>query len=549
MKKYILFLILFPLCFATYGQQYRKPIKPVKNVILMIPDGTSIGVVSSARWYQKYNGGAEDLNIDPYLCGTVQTFSVNAPIGDSAPTTSCYMTGIPQRPGNISIYPLVDPVNDLYPLDSLMSYQPLMTLLEAAKYEQGKAVGLVATCEFPHATPADCASHHYSRKEYEILASQMAYNNLDVMFVGGTRYVSDDMRAYFGKTGTRLLEDDVNGFRALEGKGSVWALFGEKDIPYDLDRDSTLYPSLAEMTEKAIDRLSENENGFFLMVEGSKIDWAAHANDAIGCITEYLAFDEALGVAMRFAVDDGETVVVVMPDHGNSGFTLGRRGGKKYSKLSISELFENVSQYKKTAYGMEELIRPANRAQIKQIFKNQTNIDLNEEEVGLLWESREYKENDYMEISNGKNLESTIVDVMNSYTYFGFTSGGHTGEEVFLAAYHPAGESNLPIGKNTNVEMNSYMFDALGLKQSLMDNSKEVFAKHQTVFKDCKYNIDTKSEFPVLTVSKGKNKLVVPAFKSVIYLNGKEINIGTVTFYIDKNDTFYLPDNLIEYLR
>lgn len=549
MKKYILFVILFSLGITTYGQQYRKPIKPVKNVILMIPDGTSIGVVSSARWYQQYNGGSKDLNIDPYLCGTVQTFSVNAPIGDSAPTTSCYMTGIPQRPGNISIYPLVDPVNDLYPLDSLMSYQPLMTLLEAAKYEQGKAVGLVATCEFPHATPADCAAHHYSRKEYEILASQMAYNNLDVMFAGGTKYVSDDMRAYFGKTGTRLLEDDVDAFRALDGKGSVWALFGEKDIPYDLDRDPTRYPSLAEMTEKAIERLSQNENGFFLMVEGSKIDWAAHANDAIGCITEYLAFDKALGIATRFAVDDGETVVVVMPDHGNSGFTLGKKGGKSYSKLTISELFDNVSQYKKTAYGMEELIRSADRAEIKRIFKEQTNIDLNDEEMELLWDSKKYKESDYMEVSNGKNLESTIVDIMNSYTYFGFTSGGHTGEEVFLAAYHPAGELALPIGKNMNVEMNSYMFDALGLKQSLMDNTKEVFAKHQTVFKDCKYSIDTKSEFPVLTVSKGKNKLVVPAFKSVIYLNGKEIGIGTVTVYIDKNDTFYLPDNLIEYLR
>lgn len=84
----------------------------------MIPDGTSIGVVSAARWYQIYNKlGGNNLAIDPYLCGTVKTFSSNAPIGDSAPTTSCYMTGMPQQTGNVSIYPVADPENDLVPVD------------------------------------------------------------------------------------------------------------------------------------------------------------------------------------------------------------------------------------------------------------------------------------------------------------------------------------------------------------------------------------------------------------------------------------------------
>ena len=109
MKKTNIFLLF--IFFATIV--FAKEVRPVKNVILMIPDGTSIGVYSSARWYKVYNNMGDALNVDPYFTGTVSTFSSNAPIGDSAPTTSCYMTGIPARSGNVSIYPVQDPENDL----------------------------------------------------------------------------------------------------------------------------------------------------------------------------------------------------------------------------------------------------------------------------------------------------------------------------------------------------------------------------------------------------------------------------------------------------
>ncbi|NLC50509.1 MAG: alkaline phosphatase, partial [Bacteroidales bacterium] len=124
MKKTNLFLLFIFFASITFA----KEVKPVKNVILMIPDGTSIGVYSSARWYKVYNNMGDALHVDPYFTGTVSTFSSNAPIGDSAPTTSCYMTGIPSRSGYISTYPVHDPGNDLYPIDSTMAYQPLATI-------------------------------------------------------------------------------------------------------------------------------------------------------------------------------------------------------------------------------------------------------------------------------------------------------------------------------------------------------------------------------------------------------------------------------------
>ncbi|MCD8165682.1 MAG: alkaline phosphatase [Bacteroides sp.] len=179
-----------------------------------MPDGTSIGVVSAARWYQIYNGsGGEILAIDPYFCGTVKTFSSNAPIGDSAPTTSAYMTGMPQQTGNVCIYPPADPENDLVEVDPAMAYQPLATILEANRIEKGRSTGLVVTVEFPHATPADCAAHHYSRRNYSAIGSQMAYQNLDVMFGGGVSLVTDDMREHFSNREIAYYANDIESFR------------------------------------------------------------------------------------------------------------------------------------------------------------------------------------------------------------------------------------------------------------------------------------------------------------------------------------------------
>lgn len=142
MKKTMLFLLLVLLCAGAGNATEVRDVKPVKNVILLIPDGTSFGAVSLARWKQWYeNPDKPNLFIDPYICGTVRTHSSNAPIGDSAPTTSCYMTGYPSRTGFVSTYPPHDGDNDIYPTDPERAYQPLVTVLEAAKMMKDKATG------------------------------------------------------------------------------------------------------------------------------------------------------------------------------------------------------------------------------------------------------------------------------------------------------------------------------------------------------------------------------------------------------------------------
>jgi alkaline phosphatase len=521
---------------------FSQEVAPVKNVIVMIPDGTSIGVYSAARWFKHYNGLGDTLHIDPYLTGTVTTFSSNAPIGDSAPTSSTYATGVLQQTGNVAIHPEPSP-NDLYPVDASRTFQPAATILEASKIEKGKAVGLVVTCEFPHATPADFSAHHYSRGNYKAIASQMAHQNLDVMFGGGNDILTDEIKEHFAQNGTRLIQDDRDALLNYQGDEKVWALFGKKALPYNIDRNPEKVPSLAEMTAKALELLSKKENGFFLMVEGSQVDWAAHANDAAAMIDEFLAFDEAVRLVMEFAERDGNTAVIITSDHGNSGFSIGRRDCPGYDKLSIEQLFGAVSNYKLSANGLEAILSKTEPDEMKAVFKAYTGIDITDEELTTLLSSKNYKEGNYMEVSNSDNLAHHIVNILNARTCFGFTTGGHTGEEVLLACYHPAG--HLLKGNVKNRKVNQYLQKVTGLETSLQELTDQIFVNHAEVFSGMNYIIDkSDGDFPVLHVTKGRDTLEVKAFSSVAKRNGKPFDIGSVVVYIDKNDTFYLPVDL-----
>ena len=542
MKKIVSIFSLLLIFVAIFAQEVR----PVKNVIVMIPDGTSVGVYSAARWYKFYNKLGDRLHIDPYFTGTVTTHSSNAPIGDSAPTGSTYATGVLQQTGNIAIYPEVSK-NDIFPVDANRTYQPAATILEASRIEKNKATGLVVTCEFPHATPADFSSHHYSRSAYKFLAPQMAYQNLDVMFGGGNGILTDDIKQHFRNNQTTLIQDDRSALLNYNGSGKVWALFGDRALPYSIDRNPDNVPSLAEMTGKALEILSKNENGFFLMVEGSQVDWAAHANDPVGIITEYLAFDDAVAKVMEFAKKDGNTAVLIMSDHGNSGFTIGSRDCPGYDKLPIDQLFEAVSNYKLSANGIETMLINTAPENIKSEFKKHTGIDITDEELKTLLSSKNYKEGDYTKVGTSNNLAHNIVNILNSRTCFGYTTGGHTGEETLLASYHPQGD--ILKGNVRNTEVNEYLQKVSGLDKSLQELSDEIFVKHTDVFAGQKFTVNKQDpDFPVLTVKKGKNTLEVKAFSSVAKLNDKPFDIGSVAVYIDKNDTFYLPKELVKKL-
>lgn len=566
MKKQFLSLFLMAAAIMPMQAIQKEEVKPVKNVIVMIPDGTSLATVSIARWLQWYQDPSKPkLNIDPYLCGTVRTHSSNAPIGDSAPTTSCYMTGQPSRTGYVSTYPEQDKDNDIYPTEAERAFQPLTTVLEAGKILQGKATGLVFTCEFPHATPADCSAHSYKRGRYDWIAPQMVHNELDVVIGGGVSILTEEMEKELVANGYNVYRNDLQGMRADKGE-KMWALYGDKEMAYDLDRDPNQQPSIEEMTRKAIEKLSKDPDGFFLMVEGSKVDWAAHGNDPVGMATDFLAFDRACGAALEFARKNGETAVVILPDHGNSGISLGRRSCKGYDKLSKDQLFHQFSLYKLTAEGFAKKVNSIPNSEVQQMFSQYAGFELTDEEMNALNNCKDYKNSpipaeqrktdDNSSMYSG-NLTGLMAHIITSRTCFGFTTGGHTGEEVFLAAYHPQG--TLPIGMNTNIEINEYLCNLFGLTHDNLEAlTAENFVPHTQVFEgyDCQIipAADEKGS-PSLVVKNKKNKkkqLSIAPFTNVVKVGKKaqeEVRLHSVVVYVDKNNTFYVPKQLADLLK
>ena len=528
-------------CSPKSGQD---SIKPTKNVILMIPDGTSTSVLACSRWFKVAKGEEGVLAVDENMCGLVRSFMSDAPISGSAGAMSAYMTGQLQQSANICVYPKANPASDFYPIDSTRTFHPLMTVMEAAKL-QGKATGVVVTVEYPHATPAATSSHSYSRNDYDAIGAQMAAFGHDVVFGGGFKYATPTVRENLENNGTTLIEGDVDAFNSYDGEGKVWSLFAPASMAYDLDRKPESEPSLAEMTSKAIKLLSRRKNGFFLMVEGSRVDYAAHADDPIGIMTEFIAFDDAVKVALDFAKKDGNTTVVVLPDHGNSGCSIGKPSYGGYSSRGVQDAYAGVLDFKCTIEGLCDKLRAADMDDIDDIFREWTGIEITEQEEQDVRDHLMALVTDYMHVEG--SLNSVVSRIMVSRTNFAFTSGSHTIEDVFLSVYNPNGQ---PLtGVRTNTELNQYLCQVAGVRKPLSELSDEYFAPADEVFKGMEMSVDGPSEEPVLTVTNGKKVLTAEAYRPYVTVNGEKKDLDLPIVWMKKNKTFYLPVALADFLK
>lgn len=537
---------------ASRGQQ--TPPRPVKNVILLISDGTSLATISLARWYQRYlNPTKTKLAIDPYMSGTVITYCSNAPTGDSAPTTSCYMTGVPSLTGYISTYPPDCGKNNLVPLDSTRAYAPLLTLMEAARLEQGKRIGLAVTCQFPHATPADCAAHYHQRKAYDVLAQQMVHNHLDVVIGGGTDYITPAQREWLAAQGCPVHIDNLAALRA-ETNHRFWALFGKRDLPYDIDRDTSSYPSLAESTRLAIRHLNEGPNGFFLMVEGSKVDWAAHDNDPVALPTEFLAFDEACRVALDFARRDGQTAVLITADHGNSGISIGKESWPRYDEYSADELFGQLARFRTSAEALAKQVNQTAPTKLDSLFELHCGFSLSEAERQRIYACKGYRQSplpvperkERDSLSYSTPLRRIVSRIFSDHTPIAFATHGHTAEEVFMASYHP--ENDRAMGVITNIEFHQYMASLLGFKDGIDHLNAKYFVPHTEVFRNQRYTIEPskEGEAPTLVVRSTNKRHTLRAIPhtSVVHIDGKPKDIGSLVVYSPESKLFYLPASL-----
>jgi alkaline phosphatase len=504
-----------------------------KNVILLITDGTSISHVTASRWYQ----GGQALALDETLSGLVRTYGSDSLISDSAPAATAMATGFKSHTVFISVLPDVSDMPLLEPVAPGDARKPVATVLEGAKL-QGKATGLVTTCEIMHATPAAFSSHDESRKDYDDIGEQQVYQEMEVVFSGGRKFMTaetrkdkEDMVAALKGLGYSYITTKQE-MEALNS-GKAWGLFAEADLAYDFDRDAVT-PSLSEMTEKAIEMLSKDKDGFFLMVEGSKVDWASHANEPVGVISEVLSFDKAVKAALDFAKQDKNTLVIITADHGNGGMSIGSAATNKgYDETPYAAVFDPLKKAKLTEDGAAKLLN-ADRTNIAEVANMYLGIvDLTPEELAAIKEAKVPAE--------------AFGLAMSKRSKIGWTTTGHEGEDVMLGVYSPDNKDRLT-GLVQNTDLADYMAESMGidmdeLNKTLIVNAVKAFegkGAKVTLNKDLAPNL-------VLTVTKGNDKLEFQVNKNIVLHNGVVKKMPGVAIY--NGIDFYVPQFGVDLLK
>ncbi|MDU8671653.1 alkaline phosphatase [Paenibacillus polymyxa] len=501
----------------------------IKNVIILIPDGMANDATALARWYK-----GSSLTLDSMASGMVRTHSADAPIADSAPAGTAFATGHKSHTGYVGVLPDEATMPGQQPIAAGDAKKPVASILEASKLA-GKSTGIIATSEIMHATPADFTAHYPDRKNYDALSMQQAYNGVDVVLGGGGKFLEPAGR----KDGQDLIAqikdqgyDFVTTPEGLKNSTSskLWGSFSPEALAYDLDRDASKEPSLAEMTTKAIDVLSKNDKGFFLMVEGSKVDWAAHANDPTGIISDVLSFDDAVKVALDYAKQNQNTVVVAVTDHGNGGLTIGSSDTtSNYDKTPLASFIDPLKKAKLTGEGLESKLN-ADRSNIKEVLSTYFGItDLSDEEVKTIKDAKE------------GSMNYAVGPIISKRANIGWTTGGHTGGDVVLYTYAPNGDR--PSGVIDNTDVNKYMTRVLGLDLDIV--SKQLFVPAKAAFeaKGAKFTADTK----VITVTKGSNKLELPVYKNIATLNGKNSTLNGVVVF--NGVDYFVPQQAIDLIQ
>lgn len=407
--------------------------KKVENIIFMIPDGFSANYASNYRVYK-----GEEAVWDEHLKGMFTTYSADSAITDSAAAGTAMATGVKTNNGVIG-------------LDT--DGNELQTILETSK-ENGKSSGLVATSTITHATPASFASHVESRNNETEIAGQLLANEVDVILGGGKNNFlpasqggnqeevnliehAKDNGYQFVETQSDLLNNkDI----ALQKGEKLLGLFADDALAPELHRAETEEPSLAEMTGAAIDILNENKKGFFLVVEGSQIDWAGHANDAGYAMTEIQAFEKAVEEAINFAEEDGQTLVVVAGDHDTGGMTTGSNDSMDLNAGTLSDI---------TATGdfMAAALN-TDRSNVSDVVETYTGFELTNEEIQA--------------IQDADNAALAINTVISDRANIGWTSTNHTGADIPVYAYGP--QADKFSGFLDNTDLPKKMAEAMKLK-------------------------------------------------------------------------------------
>jgi alkaline phosphatase len=445
-----------------------SPPKGKRNLIMMVSDGMGATSLSLTRSFKQNAEGlpfSYELVVDSHLIGQSRTRSTSSLVTDSAAGATAFSCGLKSYNGAISV---------------LDDHTPCGTVLEAAK-KAGYMTGLVVTTRITDATPACFASHVNMRSEEDLIARQLIGENplgrvVDLIIGGGRchflpnttdgscRADELDIVAKAKDAGWHYASSRAD-FDALRGGESVdfplLALVANEDIPYEIDRRTLndKYPSLDEMAKTAMKALSEatknSDTGFFLMIEGSRIDHAGHANDPAAQVHEVLSYDQTFASVLDFLEKDTTPgVMVSTSDHETGGLAVARRKFKSVARALLIET-EIHPEYPEYRWFPEVLanVSHSSEALAQQYFqyrtanpkKNMTAYleDVVHESLGVFNVSPE----ELQTMADNPDLAAyTFADIVSRRAQTGWSTHGHSGK--FYASVNAIANSS---GADVNI--------------------------------------------------------------------------------------------------
>ncbi|KAK4997248.1 vacuolar alkaline phosphatase [Elasticomyces elasticus] len=456
-----------------------------RNLIFMVSDGmgpTSLSLTRSFRQYTDHLPYNDTLVLDELLIGQSRTRSSNSLVTDSAAGATAFSCAQKSYNGAISVLP--------------GSFQPCGTVLEAAK-RVGYMTGLVVTTRITDATPACFASHVRRREMEDQIALQLVGEGplgrtVDLMLGGGRchflpkgrkgacRVDSTDVVKVAEEKGWNYI-GNREGFDGLKLGSAVelplLGLFADTDIPYEIDRrfDDETYPSLEEMAKTALKALSEatrdSEKGFFLVIEGSRIDHAGHSNDPAAQVHEVLAYDRAVSAVLKFLENDGTTgIMVATSDHETGGLATARQlhptypdylwypsvlANTTHSGEHIASIYHShLSSLSSHSHSPTERSSDALRNFLTTLVSRTLGInDTSPQEIESL-------------IEHPAIAEYTFADMTSRRSQIGWSTHGHSAVDVNIYSSDARAASAL-VGNHENTEIGEFLRRYLGVEDEV----------------------------------------------------------------------------------
>ena len=469
---------------ATGVQAEEVQAAAPKYVFLFIGDGMSYPQIQLTNYYKSANANAENaetVNVEGEdksvlsstnnltmmnfpVAGSAQTYDSTSFAPDSASTATSIATGHKTWSGSINVSE-----------DFTQEYE---TIAEKLKAQKDYKIGILSTVNLNHATPAAFYAHQPSRNSYYEIGQELIESGFDYFAGGGLKSTTgnegdqQDLYELAAEAGYKVVKTqaEAEALTAEDGKAIVIDehLADSDAMAYELDRAEDEW-GLADYVEKGIEVL-DNETGFFMMVEGGKIDWACHANDAGSTITDTIALDDAVAKAVEFYNEHpDETLIIVTGDHETGGLTIGYAGtdydtfltNMNNQKISYAKFDSDyVSAYKENQtdfdtvmldvtelFGLqapvsdEEAANQKDNADSHPESDNSGNLVMTQYEYDLLktayettmtrtGEESEFGQEEYVKYGSYEPLTVTITHILNNKSGINFGSYAHTGLPV-----------------------------------------------------------------------------------------------------------------------